>query len=183
MDQTVPTRDKLLNEARRLFWKQGYSAVSLRDISGAAGVDVALVARYFGSKLGLFEATLDGAFDWPEMFESEEKSAIDVTVEKFSDPEKEAHSLAIIQMVLMNAPDPEVGEIVHSRVSSEFVAPICARLGPQADEQNVALWMSVLLGLSVARSSRHMPGIGDRTPEEFARQVRHMISAALDFES
>ena len=83
----------------------------------------------------------------------------------------------------MNAPDPEVGEIVHSRVSSEFVAPICERLGPQADEQNVALWMSVLLGLSVARSSRHMPGIGDRTPEEFARQVRHMISAALDFES
>ena len=45
--------------ACKIFWSKGYSNVSVREISNAAGVDVALIARYFGSKRGLFEATLE----------------------------------------------------------------------------------------------------------------------------
>ncbi|MEM6901379.1 MAG: helix-turn-helix domain-containing protein, partial [Pseudomonadota bacterium] len=58
----MKTRDKLLLHARRQFWANGDSHVSLRQIASAAGVDVALISRHFGGKLGLFEATLDGAF-------------------------------------------------------------------------------------------------------------------------
>ena len=58
MNRGNDTKDLLLACACKIFWSKGYSNVSVREISNAAGVDVALIARYFGSKRGLFEATL-----------------------------------------------------------------------------------------------------------------------------
>ena len=44
------TRDSILTAARGRFLADSYEAVGLRDIAGDAGVDVALVGRYFGGK-------------------------------------------------------------------------------------------------------------------------------------
>jgi AcrR family transcriptional regulator len=48
------TRTRLLQAARELFLRHGYSAVGLREVAAQAGVDVTLVRRYFGSKQQLF---------------------------------------------------------------------------------------------------------------------------------
>lgn len=50
------TRDRLLDEAELLFALHGYDGVSIRDITKAAGVDVALANYHFGSKDKLFDA-------------------------------------------------------------------------------------------------------------------------------
>jgi AcrR family transcriptional regulator len=57
------TRALLLDAARRRFARDGYSSATLRDIAEDAGVNVALVARYFDSKEGLFEACLTAVVD------------------------------------------------------------------------------------------------------------------------
>jgi len=51
-----PTREKILDAAERLFAHRGFHGVSIREITRAAGVDVALANYHFGSKKGLFEA-------------------------------------------------------------------------------------------------------------------------------
>jgi AcrR family transcriptional regulator len=43
----------------KAFSRHGYEAVSLRTLAGVAGVDVALVARIFGSKAALWLAVID----------------------------------------------------------------------------------------------------------------------------
>jgi AcrR family transcriptional regulator len=53
------TKDKLMDAAEKLFAKRGFHAASLRDITTAAGVDLALVNYHFGSKKGLLAAVLD----------------------------------------------------------------------------------------------------------------------------
>jgi AcrR family transcriptional regulator len=50
------TRDRLLDEAEKLFAQHGFDGVSVRDITKAAGVDVALANYHFGSKEKLFDA-------------------------------------------------------------------------------------------------------------------------------
>jgi AcrR family transcriptional regulator len=45
-----------MDAAERLFAKRGFHGVSVRDITRAAGVDVALANYHFGSKMGLLEA-------------------------------------------------------------------------------------------------------------------------------
>jgi AcrR family transcriptional regulator len=52
------TRQALLAAARRRFARHGFAAATVRDIAADAGVNVALISRYFDSKIGLFEACL-----------------------------------------------------------------------------------------------------------------------------
>lgn len=49
-------KERLLDTAERLFARHGFYGVSVRDITEAAGVDVALVNYHFGSKRELFAA-------------------------------------------------------------------------------------------------------------------------------
>jgi AcrR family transcriptional regulator len=51
-------RRLLLESARDLFSRQGYSATSTREIAEHAGVSETLMFRYFGSKAGLFREAL-----------------------------------------------------------------------------------------------------------------------------
>ena len=52
------TRQLLLDAARQRFAREGYAATTVREIADDAGVNVALISRYFESKEGLFEACL-----------------------------------------------------------------------------------------------------------------------------
>jgi AcrR family transcriptional regulator len=52
------TKDKLMDAAERIFAKKGFHGASLRDITSAAGVDLALVNYHFGSKKQLLAAVV-----------------------------------------------------------------------------------------------------------------------------
>jgi len=54
--RSLPTRERILDAAERLFARRGFHGVSIRDITGEAGVDVALANYHFGSKQGVLEA-------------------------------------------------------------------------------------------------------------------------------
>jgi AcrR family transcriptional regulator len=51
-----PGKDRILDAAERLFARHGFYGVSVRDITEAAQVDVALVSYHFGGKRELFTA-------------------------------------------------------------------------------------------------------------------------------
>ncbi len=47
-----------MNAARQVFASEGFDRASTRGIAAAAGVNSALIFRYFGSKAGLYEAAV-----------------------------------------------------------------------------------------------------------------------------
>ena len=53
---TSDTKDRILNAAERIFAEQGLDAVSLRAVTTEAGVNIAAVNYYFGSKAALLQA-------------------------------------------------------------------------------------------------------------------------------
>jgi AcrR family transcriptional regulator len=55
-----PRQDEILRAALRAFAQGGYEGTNLRRIAADAGVDPALIAHHFGSKLGLWKAAVDG---------------------------------------------------------------------------------------------------------------------------
>ena len=57
------TRERILLTAEKLFSVDGYSGVPLRQITGEAGVDLALIKYYFGSKENLFAEVLSKRID------------------------------------------------------------------------------------------------------------------------
>jgi AcrR family transcriptional regulator len=52
------TAQAILTHARDRFSRHGYAKTSLRSIADDAGVDPALIAHFFGSKRGLFDAAI-----------------------------------------------------------------------------------------------------------------------------
>ncbi len=50
--------DALLDRARDLFWRQGYAATSLRDLTDATRLSTAALYNRFGDKSGLFREVL-----------------------------------------------------------------------------------------------------------------------------
>ncbi|MEV7971401.1 helix-turn-helix domain-containing protein, partial [Sphaerisporangium sp. NPDC088356] len=74
------TTSRILAAARHLFAEHGYDQVTVRMIAAAAGANVALINRYFGSKARLFAEVLAG------------ESAMESLIE--GDPEKLPRRLA-----------------------------------------------------------------------------------------
>jgi AcrR family transcriptional regulator len=60
---TCETAERLLDTAEKLFGERGSAYTSLRDITAAAGVNVAAVNYHFGSKHGLLTATFHRRMD------------------------------------------------------------------------------------------------------------------------
>jgi AcrR family transcriptional regulator len=52
------TRDRILDNARVLFARNGIASTSIRAVAAAAGVDSALIHHYFGTKEKLFAAAV-----------------------------------------------------------------------------------------------------------------------------
>ena len=53
------TRTRILDSALEQFGARGFTATSVRDLATAAGVNVAAINYYFGSKEGLANALLN----------------------------------------------------------------------------------------------------------------------------
>lgn len=57
------TRKAILDAAARIFAARGFRASTIRDICAEAGVNIALVSRYFGSKRALYAEVCRSIFD------------------------------------------------------------------------------------------------------------------------
>jgi AcrR family transcriptional regulator len=56
------TRQRMLGAAVELFAERGLGSTSVRDVAGAAGVSLAMVHHYFGSKDELYDACIDATY-------------------------------------------------------------------------------------------------------------------------
>ncbi len=177
MSKADDTRARLLDAARAAFWQRGYANVGLRDIAASAGVDVALVSRYFGGKQALFAATLDGAFHWPELISAADPPA--VVVAKYTDPAQATAHVLLIRMIAANIADPEVGHLVRAAQQAQFYEPMLAKLGGPKMAARLAMFVAVMIGADMTREVIGLPGLSDASNADYARQLRHMLDAAL----
>lgn len=58
----IDTKTKLIEIATQFFAKKGYSAVSIREVTEAAQVNVSAISYYFSGKEGLYAAVLEQQF-------------------------------------------------------------------------------------------------------------------------
>lgn len=172
----MSTQEKLLLHARRRFWANGYSNVSLRQIASAAGVDVALVSRHFGGKLGLFEATLEGAFDIFEATPTSETELVDAFVRIFAETPRTSSEPSAVTMLLTNAHDEDVGDLVRDLYDRHFQQALRGLLGPE----RAALVAAVVFGFSVAEKSLRVDGIAPPSSAEYRQQLSYLLSAAIN---
>lgn len=85
----IDKKDHILNIAEELFAEQGYEGTSTRMLAQKAGVNVAMISYYFGSKEKLFEALVDRKT-------AVLREKVQTAIEKESDPWKRIDSIVDI---------------------------------------------------------------------------------------
>jgi AcrR family transcriptional regulator len=181
MTKSAATKEKLLHSARKLFWARGYSTVSVRDLTRDAGVDVALVSRYFDGKLGLFKASIEGAFDWPELHTASDGQFKDIVVAKLADSLEQTEENSALKMLILNSMDPEVGDYVREAAKQCLVKPMQDMLGGTRARERVALFLAVMIGASMMRNNLQIDGMADTSRLNYERQLRYLADAALSY--
>ena len=75
-------RNNLIAAAAPLFAAKGLNGVSVRELAGAAGVNLSMISYYFGGKEGLYAAVLTEQFAILNRLEEIEQMEVD-TLQKF----------------------------------------------------------------------------------------------------
>lgn len=145
------TRAGILEAARRRFSQDGYEAARLRDIASDVGVDVALVARYFGSKDQLFKAVLieDGPRD--EVLREGRAGFCERAARMLVQEPRDDGKLERLLMILRSASAPKAAEVIRANSHETFYRPLEDMLDGDDRAVRARLMAILITGLAINR--------------------------------
>lgn len=171
------TRQAILDAARQCFGHESYDQVGVRDIASLAGIDPALVNRYFGSKEGLFAEAISAKFDLSPFFDGD-RNSLGERLTRYLLQKKPPGSHDPLVMLLRSTSNDGARRMLQDALDKGFVEPLSARLdGPDA-RTRAELIGSLFLGLLVYRSI-----VGQTSSdgvEELSRVVEPMVQRLID---
>jgi AcrR family transcriptional regulator len=154
------TQTSILTSARAVFTRDGYAA-GVREVAIEAGVNVALVNRYFGSKEELFVKAVGNDFDLgPLLSGPRRKFGLRLAEYALNKPIT-AHDPILI--LLRSASHPVALTLFRDLVEQRFVVPLAHWLGGKNARERAALIASELLGLAVLRDVVGSSAAGNST--------------------
>ncbi|MFI7498215.1 TetR/AcrR family transcriptional regulator [Streptomyces sp. NPDC049687] len=180
------TRQALLGAARGRFTRLGYDRTTLRDVAADAGVNLALIKRYFGSKEGLFKAALataprflggEGGFpgDPAALAEALSRQLAAGAWAEFGE-----HP---VLMLLRDSGDEQVDDLRRHALedfSRQVLAASGGRSAPE-DEELLRAQLLVALGVGVAvlRSAVGLQPLGGATSDDLLGPLNDIVAGLL----
>ncbi len=183
------TRQQLLHAARRRFAFDGYDATTVRDIATDAGVNVALINRYFSSKEGLFEACITSAGE-KLVHAPDAGVTVDDLARKIVDQladDSTGDDTARLQMLLLlrSSGDPRAETIRRTilRRYSEGMARAAGWHPGMANGESLVLRaqiaLSTGLGMVLLRSSSDLAPLATASRDDLLQPLREVVAALL----
>lgn len=180
------TRQLLLTAARRRFAQDGYTSTTVRDIAADAGVNYALINRYFQSKEGLFEACLRRAIkdlDQPANAENTLDQVLEAMISQITDVPSGELSLQLL-LLLRSSGDDRADQIRRDTLRS-FTEGIASAAGWRAgsDDEHLLLRaqvaMAAALGIVLLRSSARLEPLTSATAGVMRGPISEVFSTLL----
>jgi AcrR family transcriptional regulator len=143
------TRRRLLEAARELFLGHGYSAVGLREVAAKAGVDVALVRRYFGSKQRLFEEATNVSEDTDEIRNAADDTVGRQMIARVLGTRRDLD--APLFALLRSSGDPSVVTRLNAQLEEGLTRNLSKRITADRARIRADMVTALLLGIGVQR--------------------------------
>lgn len=177
------TRASILASARRLFAESGYDGTSVRDIAADAGIDPALVIRYFGNKDALFAQAAEFALGLPDL-STYAGSMGERFVRRFLDIWEGEESSGGLTILLRSAASNEHAATRVREIFADQVLPIVIALTEsEGAPQRAGLMSSQMLGLAMCRYVLKLPPVVALTQEQLIKEVGSTIQSYFEIGS
>jgi AcrR family transcriptional regulator len=182
------TGEQILAAAKHRFLADGYQATTLRSIANDAGVDVALVSYYFGSKQSLFGAAMALPANPIEIVVPLLAGELDTLAETllrslltvWDDPTTGAPLQALARAAVS---DPDLNRAVREAVSREIVAALAKRLGGPDSAQRAAAFSAQLGGVITARYLFRLEPFASMTIEDIVLHLGPALAQTISTSS
>lgn len=173
------TKAHILTAARDAFTGEGYDAVGVRDIAAAAGVDPALVIRYFGSKESLFAAAVLATFGAGEYFAAD-RADLGASLARALATKKAQEGFDPMLAIIRSSLSPTTSGMIREVIDEQIVVPLAARLGGPDAEVRAALLMTQVLGLFMGRLVLQSHALVATDAETLVRLLQPVLQHYID---
>jgi AcrR family transcriptional regulator len=170
------SRAAILAAAEKLFAESGFERTTVRMIAARAGIDPAMVIRYFGSKDNLFAAAARIEPGPSGLGDVSPASLGKALVSRFIESWEGSKADAALPVLLRSAASNQCAARRLEEVLTAQVLPAIARIGnPDNAQRRAALIVSQLLGLAYCRYVLRIPQIVAMTPESVIREFGETV--------
>lgn len=177
------TRARILASAKELFTNEGYGSVSSRKIAAHAGVNVALINRYFGAKRGLLTELLREDGTYPGLIENGPYDQLPRRLAEHTVSRLHGEGTALQRALDDSAGDPDLRSVYQGRITSAMIEPLAAYLGGPEQRAHALFMSSVLLGIARVRLVEGAEALCEMERETIIRRVQDLLELCLeDFE-
>jgi AcrR family transcriptional regulator len=182
------TRRALVRAARRRFATDGYRATTVRQIASDAGVNVALINRYFVSKEGLFEACMLRTSDELETQTSAPTMSIEDVIERLIEYIVNApdHDDPLQLLLLLRSSGDENADLIRRRTLERFTRGLAAAAGWSPDDPDSAakllraqLVIATSLGVVMLRTSAAVEPVASASAIDLNEPLTRVLRALL----
>ncbi|MEH6834449.1 MULTISPECIES: TetR family transcriptional regulator [Falsihalocynthiibacter] len=177
------TQEAILVAARRVFTDNGYDGAGLREIAGVAGVNVALINRYFGSKDGLFKAAIIEHLHLEEIFDGDMNTLGQRIADYFlAHPvKKEGYDPTLA--ILRSTSSEHSVRVISEALEATFNDVLASRfpdIDPKMRRAKTGLLVSVMLGYDMMRRVFKISALGEDTSTEVRSLLAQNIQSIVD---
>jgi AcrR family transcriptional regulator len=182
------TKRALIRAARRRFATDGYRATTVRQIAADAGVNVALINRYFASKDGLFEACMLSTSDELESRTPAAATGVHEVIERLighvmNAPDRDE---PLQLLLLMRSSGDENADRIRRSTLEHFTRQLAGAAGWRADDESTAdillraqLAIAAMLGVVMLRTSAAVEPVASAGTEELTAPLRQVMTVLL----
>jgi AcrR family transcriptional regulator len=158
------TKAVILAAARERFGAAGFQAATIRAIAADAGVDPAMVMRYYGSKDKLFAAAAEFDLRFPDFATTEPTQVGRSLVQHFL--ERWEGDEALVILLRSSATNGEAAQRMQQIFGTQL-QPLVATLVP-AEESGVraGLIATQILGMALCRFVLRLPPVVEMTRDQ-----------------
>jgi len=174
------TRSAILAAARARFAREGYDSVSLREIAGDAGVDAALVSRYFGSKEELFSTVLCSSGDPSALFEGGVETFGARMADKLLDGAMSDAKFECVLIMLRSSASAQALEAIRRNSHQNFYGPFERWLGGPDAAVRAHLAGGIIMGLTIARAINDTCALEKGERERLRRRLAEILQKAIE---
>ncbi|MGZ8176537.1 TetR/AcrR family transcriptional regulator [Williamsia sp. SKLECPSW1] len=153
------TRGALVAAARDRFSRTGFAATTVREIATDAGVDPALIMRYFGGKRGLYEAAVQVDLALPDFAHVDTDDLGRAVVETFLDRWDTDAGEPLRLLLTATGTDPDAADRMRATFDHQVRPAIEAARATRDDAPHVEVIVSTLIGLATLRYLVRVPEV------------------------